>query len=69
MTALMHAAYNGHVEVVDELLFNQATVDRVAFCGYTAMLFAANRGHHDVVRGSSPRVRRRSPERRWDATR
>jgi ankyrin repeat protein len=60
MTPLMHAAYNGHASVVDELLF--VGVDRIAFCGYTSMLFAASRGHEEAVRrlmaaGASPVAR------------
>jgi ankyrin repeat protein len=49
MTPLMHASYNGHVGVLDELLFANVVVDRVASCGYTALLFAASRGHASAV--------------------
>lgn len=46
MTPLMHAAYGGHVDVVDELLFaGGLDVDQAAFCGYTALLLAASAGH------------------------
>lgn len=46
MTPLMHAAYGGHVEVVDELLFGGGLdIDQTAFCGYTALLFASSAGH------------------------
>ena len=51
MTALMLASYNGHVEVVNELLyFGDVALEHVALCGYTALLFAANRGHHLLCR-------------------
>jgi ankyrin repeat protein len=30
LTALMHAAYNGHLDILDEQLFNGTQVDSVA---------------------------------------
>jgi hypothetical protein len=48
-TALHLAAQNGHNEVVQTLLKNNAAIDEKQKDGFTALHFAAQNGHNEVV--------------------
>ncbi|HZI27361.1 MAG TPA: ankyrin repeat domain-containing protein [Gemmatimonadaceae bacterium] len=48
-TTLMFAADAGHIDTVKELLQRGADVDRVDTGGRTALDFARERGHEDIV--------------------
>ena len=49
-TPLNSAAFNGHVEVIRELLKHGGKVDRAKSNGWTPLKLAATVGHMDVVR-------------------
>ena len=55
MTALHHAARNGHIEVVRLLLDSGATVDAREQVGITPLSLAASRGHAVVIQLLSER--------------
>ena len=48
-TALMHAARNGHTEIVKALLENGADVNAKSQDDWTAIRMAVGEGHADVV--------------------
>ena len=61
MTALLHAARQGHAEAVEALLDAGADIDRVSADGTTPMFIAALNGHFDLVmalleRGADPNL-------------
>ena len=61
MTALLHAARQGHAEAVDALLAVGADIDQVSADGTTPIFIAALNGHFDLVmalleRGADPNL-------------
>jgi ankyrin repeat protein len=48
-TPLQLAAYNGDAEIVKLLVRSGADIDATGYCGYSALLFAAQEGHYDAA--------------------
>lgn len=48
-TALMWAAAQGHLHVVEGLVANEAKLDTVTKSGKTALMLACRFGHYEVV--------------------
>ncbi|MES2199617.1 MAG: ankyrin repeat domain-containing protein, partial [Chlamydiota bacterium] len=49
-TALMHAANNGHIDVVNALIDASALIDKELPNGITALMLAARKGNADIVK-------------------
>jgi len=49
-TALIQAAHNCHISVVEELFNHGVEIDSAALDGVTALITAARNGHSEVVR-------------------